>query len=292
MGETAASQRNMERTTVTVNPAPLVTLANGVKMPQLGLGTWPMNDAEAAVTVADALRIGYRLIDTAENYENERGVGEGIRKSGVSRDEVFVTTKFNRKWHSVEGARAACLASLERLGLDYIDLLLIHWPNPDQDRYVDAYAGLERLLADGLVRAIGTSNFKPAHLQRLFDQGMVPHLNQIQLDPYHRRDDLVAIHRARGIVTESWRPLGAGNDMLADPVIGGIAERHGRTPAQVVLRWQVQQGFVTAAKSSNPTRLAQNLDVFGFALSDADMAALDGLDRPDPTMFDADSFGH
>ena len=176
-----------------INPAPTLTLANGVEMPQLGLGTWPMNDAEAAVTVAAALDMGYRLIDTAENYENERGVGEGIRQSGVARADLFVTTKFNRKWHSVDGARAACEASLERLGLDYIDLLLVHWPNPDQGRYVEAYQGLVRLLEAGLVKSIGTSNFKPAHLQKLFDLGLVPHLNQIQLDPYHLRDDLVDI---------------------------------------------------------------------------------------------------
>src|SRR6478609_537526 len=143
-------------------------------MPRLGLGTWPMDDAEAAVAVAGALRIGYRLIDTAENYENERGVGEGIHDSGVDRAEVFVTTKFNRKWHSIEGARQACEASLGRLGLDYLDLLLVHWPNPDQDRYVEAFAGLVPLLDAGLVRAIGTSNFKPPHLQRLFDHGMTP----------------------------------------------------------------------------------------------------------------------
>lgn len=282
----------MERTTVTIDPAPLATLANGVKMPRLGLGTWPMNDAEAAVTVADALRMGYRLIDTAENYENERGVGEGIRNSGVSREDVFVTTKFNRKWHSVEGARQACEASLARLGLDYVDLLLVHWPNPDQDRYVEAFEGLVRLLEAGLVRAIGTSNFKPAHLQRLFDKGMVPHVNQIQLDPYHRRDDLVAIHRERGIATETWGPLGRGNQMLLDPVITRIAERHGRTPAQVVLRWHVQQGFIPTPKSSDPARLAQNLDVFGFALADDELAAVTALGRPDPQMFDADSFGH
>ena len=277
---------------MTVKPAPTVTLANGVEMPQLGLGTWPMNDAEAAVAVASALDMGYRLIDTAENYENERGVGEGIRNSRVSRADVFVTTKFNRKWHSVEGARQACEASLERLGLDYIDLLLVHWPNPDQDRYVEAYQGLVRLLEAGLVRAIGTSNFKPAHLQRLFDLGMVPHLNQIQLDPYHRRDDLVAIHRAKGIVTEAWRPLGYNNTMLADPVITGIAERLGRTPAQVVLRWHIQSGYLTCPKAADPKHQAQNLDIFDFALAAADMAALDKLDRPDPTMLDADSFGH
>ncbi len=275
-----------------LQPAPTLALANGVKMPQLGLGTWPMNDAEAAVTVAAALDMGYRLIDTAENYANERGVGEGIRQSGVSRADIFVTTKFNRKWHSVDGARAACEASLERLGLDYLDLLLVHWPNPDQGRYVEAYQGLVRLLEAGLVRAIGTSNFKPAHLQKLFDLGLVPHLNQIQLDPYHLRDDLVAIHRAKGIVTGAWRPLGCGNAMLADPTIVSVAERHGRTTAQVILRWLTQQGFVATPKSSNPTRMAQNLDIFDFTLSADEMALLGTLDRPDPDMFDADRFGH
>ena len=275
-----------------ITPAPTLTLANGVTMPLLGLGTWPMNDAEAAVAVANALDMGYRLVDTAENYENERGVGEGIRKSGVSRADVFVTTKFNRKWHSVEGAREACEASLARMGLDYIDLLLVHWPNPDQDRFVEAYQGLVRLLDAGLVRAIGTSNFKPAHLQRLFDLGLVPHLNQIQLDPYHLRNDLVDIHRAKGIATGAWRPLGCGNAMLADPLITAVAERHGRSTAQVILRWLTQQGFVATPKSADPLRQAQNLDIFDFTLSADEMAVLGTLDRPDPDMLDADVFGH
>ena len=277
---------------MTITPAPTLTLANGVTMPLLGLGTWPMNDAEAAVAVAKALDMGYRLVDTAENYENERGVGEGIRKSGVSRADVFVTTKFNRKWHSVDGAREACEASLARMGLDYIDLLLVHWPNPDQDRFVEAYQGLVRLLEAGLVRAIGTSNFKPAHLQRLFDVGLVPHLNQIQLDPYHLRNDLVDIHRAKGIATGAWRPLGCGNAMLADPLITAVAERHGRSTAQVILRWLTQQGFVATPKSADPLRQAQNLDIFGFTLSADEMAVLGTLDRPDPDMLDADVFGH
>ena len=275
-----------------ITPAPTLTLANGVTMPLLGLGTWPMNDSEAAVAVANALDMGYRLVDTAENYENERGVGEGIRKSGVSRADVFVTTKFNRKWHSVDGAREACEASLARMGLDYIDLLLVHWPNPDQDRFVEAYQGLVRLLEAGLVRAIGTSNFKPAHLQRLFDVGLVPHLNQIQLDPYHLRNDLVDIHRAKGIATGAWRPLGCGNAMLADPLITAVAERHGRSAAQVILRWLTQQGFVATPKSADPLRQAQNLDIFGFTLSADEMAVLGTLDRPDPGMLDADVFGH
>jgi 2,5-diketo-D-gluconate reductase A len=269
-----------------------VTLANGVEMPQLGLGTWPMNDAQSAVAVANALDAGYRLIDTAENYKNEQGVGEGIRKSSVSRAEIFVTSKFNREWHSIEGAREACEASLKRLGLDYLDLLLVHWPNPDQDRYVDAFHGLQRLLDAGLVRAIGASNFKPAHLQRLFDAGIVPHVNQIQLDPYHLRGDIVSIHRAKGIVTNTWSPLGRGSDMLNDPAIVEMAARHGRTPTQVVLRWHTQSGFVPTPKSADPARQAENLDVFGFTLGDDEMDALNGLDRPDPGMLDADRFGH
>lgn len=277
---------------MTVPLAPSLTLANGVRIPQLGLGTWPMNDDEAAVTVAEALRLGYRHVDTAENYGNERGVGEGLRRAGLPREEVFITTKFNRQWHSVDGARQACEASLARLGVDYIDLLLVHWPNPDQGRYVEAFQGLVKLLEAGTVRAIGTSNFKPAHLQRLFDAGLVPHLNQIQLDPWHHRDDLLAIHHQKGIATGAWRPLGCGNAMLADPVITAIATAHGRTPAQVVLRWVVQQGIIATPKSANPLRLAQNLDIFGFTLSPAEMGALDTLDRPDPAMLDADSFGH
>lgn len=277
---------------MTVPLAPSLTLASGVRVPLLGLGTWPMNDDEATVTVAEALRLGYRHLDTAENYGNERGVGEGLRRAGLPREEVFITTKFNRQWHSVDGARQACEASLARLGVDYIDLLLVHWPNPDQGRYVEAFQGLVKLQEAGKVRAIGTSNFKPAHLQRLFDEGLVPHLNQIQLDPWHHRDDLLAIHHQKGIATGAWRPLGCGNAMLADPVITAIATAHARTPAQVVLRWIVQQGIIATPKSANPLRLAQNLDIFGFTLSPAEMAALDTLDRPDPDMLDADSFGH
>jgi len=175
--------------------APTVSLANGVAMPAIGLGTWPMDDAEAAGAVARAIGRGYRLIDTAQNYGNEAGVGAGVRASGVAREEIFLTTKFNRAWHSVAGVREACEASLKRLGMDYIDLYLIHWPNPDQDRYLDAFHGLQRVAEAGLVRAIGVSNFKPAHLARLLDAGLVPQVNQIQLDPYHPRADIVAIHQ-------------------------------------------------------------------------------------------------
>lgn len=275
-----------------VSPAPLITLPNGVQMPQLGLGTWPMNDKEAATAVATAIGLGYRHIDTAEKYDNETGVGEGVRQSGVSRSELFITTKLCREWHSTEGVRQACEASMERLGTDYIDLLLIHWPNPSLNQYVEAFGAMMRLVDTGLVRAVGVSNFKTTHLQRLFDAGLVPHLNQIQLDPYHLREDIVAVHKAKGIVTGAWSPLGRANAMLSDPAITAAAQRHDRTPAQVILRWHTQSGYVPTPKSADPTRQAQNLDTFDFTLSEAEMAALNSLDRPDPNMLDSDVFGH
>ncbi|WP_321813992.1 MULTISPECIES: aldo/keto reductase [unclassified Paraburkholderia] len=277
---------------MTINPAPLIKLANGVAMPQLGLGTWPLDAAAAAQAVASALEIGYRLVDTAENYGNEAGVGEGIRRSGIAREDVFVTSKFNRQWHGVDGVGEACEASLKRLGLDYLDLLLVHWPNPDQDRYVEAFEGLVRVMEAGKVRAIGTSNFKPAHLQRLFDAGFVPHVNQIQLDPWHTRDDIVAIHAERGIVTETWSPIGRGGELLVEDAIVSVAQRYGRTPAQIVLRWQTQRGFVAVPKSADPQRQAQNLDIFDFRLTDEEMAAINALKRTDAEILDADIFGH
>ena len=278
------------------SPAPTLTLPNGVRMPQLGLGTWPMDDAQASTAVARAIEVGYRLIDTAENYQNERGVGEAIRASGVDRSEIFLTTKFNRKWHSVDGVRRALEASLDRLGLDYVDLFLVHWPNPDQGRYLEAVEGLLAVLDAGLIRSFGTSNFKPAHLAALFDRGMVPHVNQIQLDPYHPRRDLVALHREKGIVTESWSPLdrpsGSPTDLLNDPAVLALADRHGRTGSQIVLRWHVQNGYIPTPKSSDPGRQAENLAVFDFELTPQEMATLE-FDRPVGAEFlDADVFGH
>ncbi len=272
--------------------APTVTLACGIAMPRVGLGTWPMDDAGAAVAVASALRTGYRHVDTAERYGNETGVGEGLRRSGVPRAEVFVTTKFEKEWHSVPGVRTACEASLRRLGLDYIDLMLVHWPNPDQNRYVEAVEGLVRVMEAGLIRAFGVSNFKPAHLQRVFDAGFTPHVAQIQLDPSHRRDDLDAIHRAKGIVTEAWSPIGRGGDLLREPAVTAAAAALGRTPAQIVLRWHIEHGYVPLPKSSDPQRQRENLALFDFSLTDAQRAALDSLDRPDPKMLDSDVFGH
>lgn len=272
--------------------APTLRLLSGPEMPQLGLGTWPMDDAQAAVAVSHALDIGYRLVDTAENYGNEQGVGEGIRRSSVPRDEVFVTTKFNRKWHSRDGVRQACEASLRRLATDYIDLLLIHWPNPDQNRYVEAFTGMARLVDDGLVRAIGVSNFKPAHLERLFAEGMIPDVNQIQLDPYLRREDVVALNKDKGILTEAWSPLGRNGDLMRDPVIHEIAARLGKTVGQVILRWHLQHGFAATPKSADPARQQENLDSTTFRLADEDMARIDALGRVGGEIMDSDSFGH
>ncbi len=271
---------------------PTLKLKSGGELPQLGLGTWPMDDAQAAAAVALAIGQGYRLIDTAENYRNEQGVGEGIRAAGLPREALFVTSKFNREWHSVAGARQACINSLQRLGLDYLDLLLIHWPNPQQGRYVEAFDGLQQLQREGLVRAIGTSNFKPAHLHTLLQHGMVPEVNQIQLDPYHPRAELIPLHAQHGIITQAWSPLGRAGELLADPVVVDIARQHDKTAAQIVLRWSTQSGFVAIPKSADRVRLQQNLSIFEFSLTEEDMQRLSELGRADPDMLDADLFGH
>lgn len=274
--------------------APTVTLLHGSAMPRLGLGTWPMDDAAAETTVAAAIELGYRLVDTAENYGNERGVGRGVKASGVPREELFVTTKFNKRWHGVELAAEACERSLDRLGLDYVDLLLIHWPNPGHDRYVEAVRGLARLLEDGRLRAIGTSNFKPAHLDRVIaETGIVPDVNQIQLSPTVTRESARAYHAEHGIVTQSWSPIGGqSNDVLREPVVVELAERYGRTPAQIVLRWHMELGLTAVPKSSDPVRLRQNLDVFDFALTTGEVAAISALDQGDAAGADSDAFGH
>lgn len=272
--------------------APTVQLRSGARLPLLGLGTWPLNDDEAAATVERAISAGYRLIDTAENYRNEKGVGEGVRRSGIPREELFITTKFNREHHSVDGVRRAFETSARLLGVDYVDLLLVHWPNAGQGRHVEAVQGIAALMDEGLVRAIGTSNYKPSHLQDVIDAGIVPDVNQIQLDPQRPRIVDRAFHDEHGIVTESWSPLGQGSGLLDEPAVRGIAEAHGMTPAQVVLRWHVQQGLVAIPKSSHPERLAQNLDVFGFELSGEDVASLYLLESQEAEIVDSDEFGH
>ncbi|CAM3849027.1 aldo/keto reductase [Isoptericola cucumis] len=272
--------------------APTIPLAHGARMPVLGLGTWPMTGDEAATAVTAAIESGYRSIDTAENYRNEEAVGRGLREASVPRDELFVTTKLNKEWHGVDGARQACEASLERLGLDRLDILMIHWPNPDQDRYVDAFRGLLQLRTEGLVRAVGTSNFKPAHLRRLLDEtGELPEVNQINLNPWATRDTSVAFHREHGVVTEAWSPIKPAA-ILDEPTIVEIAERHGRSPAQVVLRWVTQQGYVTVPKSASPERQRENLAIFDLELSADELSAISALDRGEEHVTDSDAFGH
>ena len=274
--------------------APTLELRNGSRIPVIGIGTWPLRGAECAAQIRTAIESGYRLLDTAENYRNEDGVGQGIRDSGIDRAEVFVTSKFNREWHSMDGVRQACQASLKRLGLDYLDLLLVHWPNPDQDRYVEAVQGLNALLESGELRAIGVSNYKPAHLQRVLDEtGIVPEVNQINLSPYNTRADSRAFHQTHGIVTESYSPIGASSDALRnDPVITEIAAAYGKSATQVVLRWHVQLGLVAIPKSANPGRIAENIDIFDFELSTDEIDRISALDRGDAEITDSDVLGH
>lgn len=273
--------------------APTVTLSNGAGLPRLGLGTSPMNDAEVERAVLQALEVGYRLVDTAEAYRNEVGVGRALKASGVPRDEVFVTSKFNKHRHSVEGARAAFEVSAEKLGIEYLDLLLIHWPNPDHGQYVEAWRGLIELREAGLVRAIGTSNFKPSHLQKLIDEtGVAPEVNQIQLSPIWTKQAERDFNTTHGIVTESWSPLGKGSDLLDHPTVTAAAKAHDKTPGQVVLRWHIQQDLVPIPKSSNRERLEQNLAVFDFELTADELTALSALNGTGRAPADSDRTGH
>lgn len=272
--------------------APTITLRNGLELPALGMGTWPMDDSQAADAVATAVEVGYRLFDTAENYGNETGVGEGIRRSGIARSEVVITTKFNKQWHSREGVRKAFSESAQRLGTEYIDLLLVHWPNPGQDQFVEAVQGIADLLEEGMVRGVGVSNFKPEHLQRLADAGLVPDLNQIQVDPRHIREASRQANNRLGIVTESWSPLGRGEGLLHDPSVTDLARKYGKNPAQIVLRWHVQQGLVPIPKASSRAHLEENLAVFDFVLEDSEIAALSALDTGEAGILDSNTFGH
>ena len=272
----------------TTPTVPTITLNNGVVMPQLGFGVWQVPDNEAADAVGAALEAGYRSIDTAAVYENEKGTGHALASSGIPREELFVTTKL---WNSDQGRDAtlrAFDASLDRLGLDHVDLYLIHWPVPEQDRYVETWKAFEEILADGRARAIGVSNFHPAHLQRLADEtGTLPALNQVELHPRLQQPVPRANHPDHGIATEAWSPLGQGKDLLQDPVLDRIAGKHGRTVAQVVLRWHLQIGNVVIPKSVTPSRIRENIDVFDFALDATDLREIEALNSdsrlgPDP----------
>ncbi|MDX6700275.1 MAG: 2,5-diketo-D-gluconate reductase [Baekduia sp.] len=273
---------------------PDLRLNDGRSIPQLGFGVYQIDPAETETAVREALRVGYRHVDTAEMYRNERGVGEAIRASGVDRDEVFVTSKLNNGFHRPDDARRAFEQTLTELGFDHVDLFLIHWPLPtlyDGD-FASTWKTLEEFQADGRARSIGVSNFQVAHLERLAAEAdVVPAVNQIELHPYFLNDEVRAYGEAHGIATEAWSPIAQGQ-VLDDPVITAIAERLGRSSAQVVLRWHIQRGSIVFPKSTTPQRIAENFALFDFALEPADIDRITALDRgeagrtgPNPDVF-------
>ncbi|SDP29964.1 Aldo/keto reductase [Pedococcus dokdonensis] len=269
----------------------LSTGSGTIDIPQLGFGVWQVPDDEVDAAVATALEVGYRSIDTARLYGNEEGVGRAIAASDLARDELFVTTKVWNDDHGFDSTLTAFDASMQRLGLDVLDLFLIHWPTPARDKYVDTWKALLKLRDDGRVRAVGVCNFEVEHLQRLGDEtGELPAINQVELHPYLQQAELREFHAAHGVLTEAWSPLASGGDVLDDDVIRGIADKHGVTPAQAILRWHLDVGNVVIPKSVTPSRIAENFDVFGFRLDDDDLAAITPLDRgartgPDPVQF-------
>ena len=270
---------------------PDIVLNDGRAIPQIGFGVWRLDDGQSPEVVGAALAAGYRSVDTAAIYGNEAGVGRALRSGPVPRQDVFLTTKL---WNDRQGFDTTLRAfdeSLERLGLDGVDLYLIHWPCPDRDAYVDTWRALIRLKADGRAGSIGVSNFAAEHLERIVEEtGVVPAVNQIELHPRFQQRRLREVHARFGIVTEAWSPLGQAK-ALDDPTLMAVAARHGRSVAQVILRWHVETGCVAIPKSANPARIAENIDLFGFRLTAEDHAAIAGLDRadgrigPDPLTF-------
>jgi 2,5-diketo-D-gluconate reductase A len=270
---------------------PTVRLNDGAEIPQFGFGVFQIPAEETVTAVRTALDAGYRHIDTAQMYGNEAEVGRAIAESGVPREEIFVTTKLNNDGHGYDAALGALDESLRKLGFDHVDLFLIHWPRPQEGRYVETWTALEKLKADGKARSIGVSNFTVEHLERLAERtGTVPAVNQIELHPQFPQAALRAYHAEHGIATEAWSPIGQGGDLLQDGRLRALADEHGRSPAQVVLRWHIQLGNIVFPKSVTPERIRENIDVFDFALSADDTAVLDGLDTgtrkgPDPDRF-------
>ena len=275
----------------TPSTSPTVTLNNGVIMPVIGVGVFQVPPEATATAVASALQAGYRSIDTAAIYDNEVGTGDGIRASGLPREDVFLATKLWNEEQGYDSTLAAFDASVGRLGVDYVDLYLIHWPCPAQDRYLDTWRAFERLLADGRVRAIGVSNFQPAHLERLREHsGIVPAVNQVELHPLLQQRELRAYHAAHGIATEAWSPLVRGQ-LLSDPTLAGIAARHDRSAAQIVLAWHLAMGNIIIPRSVTPSRIRENLDITDIRLSTDETAAIDAMDRGERIGPDPDAFG-
>ena len=269
------------------------TLNDGTTLPAIGLGTYALRGLPGAEAMADALREGYRLLDSAVNYENEGAVGNAIRMAGVKREEVRVTSKLPGRHHKKPNVTWCIEESVQRMGLDYIDLYLIHWPNPSQQLFVEAWEGMIEARERGLVRSIGVSNFLPEHLDELIAKtGVAPSVNQIELHPYFDQAEQRAADKARGVLTQAWTPIGKGTALLAESIIVDIANKHGRTPAQVVLRWHVQLGVLPIPKSANPVRRMENLNIEDFQLDDADMAAIATLTRSNGRLFDGDPRTH
>jgi 2,5-diketo-D-gluconate reductase A len=272
---------------------PTITLNNGVEIPQLGFGVYQVPPEDTAQAVQTALEVGYRHIDTAEMYGNEKGVGEGIRASGVPREEVFVTSKLNNGFHAREDALKAFDGTLEALGSDYVDLFLIHWPLPGIDvDYVETWKAMEDIYRSGRARSIGVSNFKEHHLRKLFGATEIrPAVNQIEIHPYLTQDGLRTFDADHEIATEAWSPIAQGK-VLDDPTIVRVAERHGKKPAQVTLRWHVQRGDIVFPKSVTRSRVEENFDLFDFELSDDDMREITALNRDERTGPDPDTFNY
>ncbi|TFC19591.1 aldo/keto reductase [Cryobacterium algoritolerans] len=278
--------------TAAVSAVPTITLNNGQAIPELGFGVFQIEPADTKRATLAALEVGYRHIDTAEMYGNEQGVGEAVRESGIERSAVFVTSKLNNGFHKRADALAAFDTSLATLGLDYLDLFLIHWPLPAVGDFVETWQALEELHASGRVKAIGVSNFQQHHLQRLFDEtGTIPAVNQIEVHPYLTQDDLRAFNKAHGIATEAWSPIAQGK-VLGDPVITAIAERVGRSAAQVTLRWHLQRGDIVFPKSVTRSRVEENFALFDFELTDDDVAAVTALNRNERTGPNPDEFNY
>jgi 2,5-diketo-D-gluconate reductase A len=274
---------------------PTIALNNQTTIPQLGFGVFQVPPAQTADTVTTALRVGYRHIDTAEMYGNEEGVGEAIKASDIPRDELYITSKLNNGFHRPDDARRAFDETLDKLGLEQIDLFLIHWPLPTQydGDYVSTWQTLAEFVGDGRARSIGVSNFQPAHLDRIVaETGVVPVVNQIEVHPYFTNEDARAASIRHGVEVESWSPIAQGN-VLDDAVIGKIAAAHGKTPAQVTLRWHIERGDIVFPKSTHEERMRENFDIFDFALTPDEVTAISALDRgeagrtgPNPDTFD------
>lgn len=277
-----------------MSKVPSLTLNNGVEMPQLGFGVWQVPDDEATRSVSTALEAGYRSIDTAAIYGNEEGTGKAIGASGIAREDLFVTTKLwngKKETWTRDGVLRAFDTSLSKLGLDHVDLYLIHWPRAVRDDYLTIWRAFEEIAENGRARAIGVSNFQPAHLRRLVDEtSVVPAVNQVELHPLFQQAEVRAVNAEHGIVTEAWSPLGSGKGLLEVPTVLAIARKHGRTAAQIVLRWHLQLGNVAIPKSVTPSRITENFEVFGFELDAEDLAALAALDSGTRLGFNPDTY--